>query len=157
YKGALFRGGFGQYFREMVCVTRAPVCPGGPHLQTCPYSTVFETPVDPERFAVLREDPNAPHPFVLTPPLDARTSIAAGRTLELGVALIGRGIEYLPHFIQVLEGMGRDGRYGGRFRVRSVVSAAGRLVYDGMTRRFAGEAAPVWEEEEARPVRRMTV
>jgi len=158
YKGALFRGGFGQYFREMVCVTRAPVCTGCPHLSSCPYSIVFETPVLPERFAVLRKYPNAPHPFVLVPPLDARTSLPAGTVLELSVTLIGRGSEYLPHFIQVLEGMGRDGRYGGRFRVVGVVSAVGegRLVYDGTTRRFVGEA-PLWEEEAAGPVRRMTV
>jgi hypothetical protein len=159
YKGALFRGGFGQYFREMVCVTRAPVCTDCPHLSTCPYSTVFETPVLPDQFTVLRKYPNAPHPFVLVPPLDARTAIPAGAILELGVSLIGRGIDYLPHFIQVLEGMGKDGRYGGRFRVRSVVSAVGpgRLVYDGMTRRFAGEPG-VWQAEEtAAPVRRMAV
>ena len=159
YKGALFRGGFGQYFREMVCVTRAPVCTDCPHLSTCPYSTVFETPVLPDQFTVLRKYPNAPHPFVLVPPLDQRTALPPGTSLELGVSLIGRGIEYLPHFIQVLEGMGRDGRYGGRFRLRSVVSgvAPGRLVYDGMTRRFVGEP-PLWVwEEAAGAVRRMAV
>ena len=32
YKGALFRGGFGQFFRDLVCITRAPVCTGCPHL-----------------------------------------------------------------------------------------------------------------------------
>jgi CRISPR/Cas system endoribonuclease Cas6 (RAMP superfamily) len=159
YKGALFRGGFGQYFREMVCVTRAPVCTDCPHLSTCPYSTVFETPVLPDQFTVLRKYPNAPHPFVLVPPLDQRTALPPGTSLELGVSLIGRGIDYLPHFIQVLEGMGRDGRYGGRFRLRSVVSAVapGRLVYDGMTRRFAAEP-PLWQAEEpAGAVRRMVV
>src|SRR5574341_1022656 len=34
YKGALFRGGFGQFFRDLVCVTRAPVCTGCRHLET---------------------------------------------------------------------------------------------------------------------------
>lgn len=158
YKGALFRGGFGQYFRDMVCVTRAPMCTNCPHLSTCPYSTVFETPVIPSQFSVLRKYPNAPHPFVLVPPLDGRTAIPPQTILELGVTLIGRGIDYLPHFIQVFDGMGRDGRYGGRFRLRSVVSAVGlgRLVYDGMTRRFAGEP-PLWVGEETGPVRRMAV
>jgi len=159
YKGALFRGGFGQYFRDMVCVTRAPVCTDCPHLSTCPYSTVFETPVIPSQFSVLRKYPNAPHPFVLVPPLDGRTAIPPQTVLELGVTLIGRGIDYLPHFIQVFEGMGRDGRYGGRFRVRGVVSPvdSGRLVYDGMTRRFAGEP-PLWVwEEAAGAVKRLTV
>jgi hypothetical protein len=150
YKGALFRGGFGQYFRDMVCVTRAPVCTDCPHLSTCPYSTVFETPVISNQFTVLRKYPNAPHPFVLVPPLDQRTALPAGTNLELGVTLIGRGIEYLPHFVQVFEGMGRDGRYGGRFRLQSVISAVEpeRLVYDGLTRRFVGEP-PLWQADGA--------
>jgi len=120
YKGALFRGGFGEYFREMVCVTRAPVCTGCPHLSTCPYSLVFETPVLSDRFRVLRKYPNAPHPFVLTPPLDGRTSIPPGTSMEVGVTLIGRGIDYLPHFIQVF------GRDGTRRAVRGTVPAAER-------------------------------
>jgi len=145
YKGALFRGGFGQYFRDLVCVTGAPVCTGCPHLSTCPYATVFETPVIPDQFTVMKKYPNAPHPFVLVPPLDQRTALPPGTKLELGVTLIGRGISYLPHFIKVFEGMGRDGRYGGRFRVRNAVSAVepNRLVYDATTRRFMAEP-PLW-------------
>ncbi len=145
YKGALFRGGFGQYFRDLVCVTRAPVCAGCSHLSTCPYSRVFETPVIPGEFTVLKKYPNAPHPFTLSPPLDPRTSLPPQTLLELGVTLIGRGIDYLPHFIRVFEAMGQDGRYGGGFRLRSVVSAIEKdnVIFDGATRRFLAEA-PVW-------------
>ena len=142
YKGGLFRGGFGDYFRDLVCVTRAPICTGCPHLQTCAYSTVFETPVDPTRAAVLRKYPNAPHPFTLTPPLEERTCLPPGTAVDLAVTLIGRGIEHLPHFVRVFESMGADGHYGGRFRLRSV-SGQGRLVYDGATRRVVS-APPPW-------------
>jgi len=153
YKGALFRGGFGQFFRDLVCITRAPVCTGCAHLARCAYSLVFETPVQPETFTVLRKYPNAPHPFVMTPPLDARTAIAAGVEMALDVTLIGRGVEYLPHFIYVLEKMGASGRYGGRFRVRSVVSPVdGAAVYDGATRRIV--RPPVeWRGEDGRAAR----
>ncbi len=112
-----------------------------------------------ERFTVLRKYPNAPHPFVLVPPLDNGTELAAGTSLDLGITLIGRGIDYLPHFIRVFEGMGSDGRYGGRFRIRSVVSAVGanQVVYDGMTRRFVAEP-PLWKPEETTAaVRRLSV
>jgi len=159
YKGALFRGGFGQFFRDLVCVTRAPVCTGCPHLTTCPYSTVFETPVIAEQFTVLRKYPNAPHPFVLAPPLDARTSLPPGTILELGITLIGRGIDSLPYFIRVLEGMGEDGRYGGRFRLRSVVAGQqpDTLVYDATTRRFVAEP-PLWQPPETSgPVKRLAL
>jgi hypothetical protein len=157
YKGALFRGGFGQFFRELVCITRAPVCTGCPHLRTCAYSLVFETPVQPDQFTVLRKYPNAPHPFVMTPPLDSRTEMAAGTELALDVTLIGRGVEYLPHFISVIEAMGASGRYGGRFRLRSVVPAGGgAAIYDGGTRRIFGQPAE-WgggdADREDRPTR----
>jgi hypothetical protein len=145
FKGALFRGGLGQFFREMVCTTRLPVCKGCSEVGTCGYSTVFETPVIPERLSVLRKYPNAPHPFVLTPPLDGRTTIPAGASMELGLTLIGDGIEHLPDFVAVFDAMGRSGRYGGPFRVRSVVGAEepARMVYDGDTRRLVGEP-PLW-------------
>jgi hypothetical protein len=159
YKGALFRGGFGQFFRNLVCVTRMPVCAGCPHLSTCAYSTVFETPVIPEQFTVLKKYPNAPHPFVLAPPLDMRTALPARTTLELSLTLVGRGIESLPHFIAVFEAMGRSGRYGGPFRLRSVVSGEepSRVIYDGATRRFLGEPR-VWRSKEtATAVRRVEI
>ena len=137
FKGALFRGGFGKYFRELVCITRAPECGGCPHLVACPYSIVFETPVQKERFSVLRKYPNAPHPFVMTPPLDDRRRISPGTKLELAVTLIGENIRYLPHFIRVIEALGASGRFGGGFRVHSVTSGT-HLVYDGRMRRLVG-------------------
>jgi len=153
YKGALFRGGFGQFFRDLVCITRVPVCAGCPHLASCAYSLVFETPVQPETFTVLRKYPNAPHPFVMTPPLDTRTALAAGVQMGLDVTLIGRGVEYLPHFIHVLEAMGASGRYGGRFRLRGVVSPIdGDGVYEGATRRIL-RAPAEWRGEDGKPVR----
>ena len=89
YKGALFRGGFGKFFRELVCLTGAPECRGCPHLSNCPYSLVFETPVIPEQFTVLRKYTHAPHPFVLTPPMERRIFLPAGETLSLDSSLFG--------------------------------------------------------------------
>jgi hypothetical protein len=157
YKGSLFRGGFGQFFRDLVCVTRAPVCAGCQKLETCPYSLVFETPVIPDKFTVLRKYPSAPHPFVLTPPLDPRTSLPAGAQLTLELTLIGRGIGYLPHFITVFDAMGKSGRYGGAFHLPSVVSALdGEIpVYDGASRRFLADP-PLWlPPSETPPVARI--
>jgi len=139
YKGSVFRGGFGRFFRELVCVTGMPVCTGCSHVSSCPYSLVFETPVNPVSFRVLRKYPNAPHPFVLTPPLDSRRILPPKTPLELEATLIGRGVHYLAHFVQVIETMGQSGRYGGPFRLRSVVSALdGTAVYDGAAHRFLG-------------------
>jgi len=145
YKGSLFRGGFGHFFRDLICVTRAPDCKGCPHLATCPYSLIFESPVLPEH-AVLRKYPHAPHPFVLVPPLDPRTALPPGVDLCMQVTLIGPGIAYLPHFIRVFDELGASGRYGGRFSISAVTSAFGGrdVVYDGGTRRFLGSPM-VWQ------------
>src|SRR5579863_1857040 len=137
YTGASFRGGFGQFFRDLVCLTRQPLCRGCPHLASCPYSLVFEAPVLPERFAILRKYPNAPHPFVLAPQLTNQTWISARQILPLAITLIGHSVEYLPHLLRVFEAMGSSGRYGGRFRIGEVRSATtGGVVYDGLNRRI---------------------
>jgi CRISPR/Cas system endoribonuclease Cas6 (RAMP superfamily) len=141
YAGALFRGGFGKFFRDLACTTRLPVCAGCGEVAGCSYAQVFESPVDPSRFTVLRKYPNAPHPFVLTPPLDQRSVVPAGERVALQVALIGPGVKYLPHFIRILDAMGKGGDFGGRFRVARVVSGVqpSTEIYDGGARKFVGE------------------
>jgi len=159
YQGALFRGGFGKHFRDLTCVTRAPDCRGCSRSRACPYSMVFETPVDPERFQVLRKYPHAPHPFVLAPEMSAARELRAGSSLSLHVTLIGPGVGYLPHFLVVFDAMGREGRFGGRFRIRRVVAATGGgIVYDGASRQFIGEPPDwTWPAESACEVRRLSL
>src|SRR5712692_9667159 len=130
-----------------------PSCAGCGHLASCPYSLIFETPVDAENFSVLRKYPNAPHPFVLVPPFDGRTGLPPGVTMNLGLTLISRGIEYLPHFIRGFEAMGESGNFGGRFRLNRIVSVVtNEAVYDGFTRRIL-KAPPLWRlPENSNPV-----
>jgi len=155
YKGALFRGGFGAYFRAAVCRTGAEKCAGCAELASCPYSLVFETPVAPERFALLRKYPHAPHPFVMTPPVDSRREIPRGEEFVIDITLIGPGVEHLPHFIGAIAAMGRGGKYGGRFRIARVDCASG-LVFDGKTGRLEGKPA-AWLPGERGRARRATL
>ena len=151
YKGALFRGGFGEFFRGLTCVTGAPTCAGCFHSESCAYLRVFESPVRPEQMPVLRRYPYAPHPFVLTPPLDPRTALPVGTELALELTLIGPGIRYLPHFIAVFDALGRSGRYGGAFRLKRVTSALEEavVIYDGSSRRLMAEP-PLWRPPHGR-------
>ncbi len=138
YKGALFRGGFGQFFRRVACQTGAESCNGCPQISTCPYSVVFETPVIPGQTPLLRKYPYAPHPFVLVPPLDSCNVIPAGTEFLMGITLIGAGAGYLAHFIGAIGAMGRSGAYGGFFKVNGVQSAVqgGGVIYDGRNGRL---------------------
>lgn len=155
YKGAIFRGGFGQFFRDLVCTTRAPSCAGCPHVTSCPYSIVFETPVIPEDFTILKKYPNAPHPFVLTPPLDRREMLPPGLDLSVDFTLIGRGLDYFPHFIHVVDAMGRSGRYGGVFRIERITAPmnGGALLYDGRLRKIVASPRLWICGEEPAPVK----
>lgn len=109
YKGALLRGGFGYAFQRAACAApcwqRTESCSAE---LLCPYRWVFETPHPPD-VPQLHDLQDVPRPFVIEPPLDHKRSYAAGETLEFGLILIGRGIDFLPYFLYGFEQLGRNG------------------------------------------------
>jgi len=148
YKGATFRGGFGAVFKSIVCPTHETDCVHARLGEPCVYSEVFETPV-PVGSQVMRKYPRAPHPFVLTPPLDRRTRFTPEDELRLELVLIGRAIAWLAYFICTLEELGRRGVGPRRSRYRidraeSVTpknasgDSAPTRVYDGVQRKVVG-------------------
>ena len=145
FKGAAFRGGFGYVFKGIVCPMHDQDCIHSRLGDPCIYSEVFETPV-PSGSSVMRKYPYAPHPFVLTPPLDRRAHFAAGTDLNLELVLVGRAIPWLAYFIHTLEELGRRGvgPHRSRYGIARVVSfkdtdgtggAEQVLVYDGVGRK----------------------
>ena len=109
YKGALLRGGFGYAFQRIACPTscwgRAEACPT---TLLCPYRWVFETP-HPAGIPHLHDLQDVPRPFVIEPPLDHQRQYAAGASLEFGLILIGRGIDYVPYFLLGFAHLGETG------------------------------------------------
>ncbi|MBI3013679.1 MAG: CRISPR system precrRNA processing endoribonuclease RAMP protein Cas6 [Candidatus Tectomicrobia bacterium] len=140
YAGSALRGGFGHAFKRAVCVVRHGECDRCLVRQQCPYQYVFETPpaADTE---MLRKYPAAPHPFVIEPPLNGRRNYAAGDSLEFGLTLIGRGIDYLPYFIVAFEELGRTGlgRQHGRYRLAEVRGETRNRGPDGWAMIYAGD------------------
>jgi hypothetical protein len=154
YKGGLFRSGLGLFLREQACITGAPACGGCPHLARCAYPLVFENPIQPDEAAVLRRYTHAPHPFVLRPPLEPGTRLAAGAVFRAGLAVFGPAHGLLPALLEALDRMGRSGRYGGPFRLVCVRSA----LTGAELARSGGEGwlrePPLWSPGPARgPVR----
>lgn len=123
FRGGLFRSGLGLFLRELACITGADTCQGCPHLARCAYSVIFETPVVAGQTPVLRRYTHAPHPFVLRPPLEPGTRLAAGTVFRAGLCVFGPALEWLPALLEALDRMGRSGRYGGRFELRRLRSA----------------------------------
>jgi len=148
YKGGAFRGGFGYAFKSIVCPTHDTDCIHSRLGNTCVYSEVFETPVPPGS-VIMRKYPRAPHPFVLTPPLEPRSRFTAEDELSLGLVLVGRAIPWLAYFICTLEELGRRGvgpqrsryqihRAESLIRINGSGSVPRTLVYDGTQRKVMG-------------------
>jgi hypothetical protein len=112
YLCSTVRGMFAASFRQVVCVTRAPVCDGCLLLHRCPYPYIFETPPALHLRVVLQTRfRQAPRPYIFEVPL-----IYHGEeTLELGLVLVGRALDFLPYFLYVVQETGKSGL--GRARV----------------------------------------
>ena len=108
YKGSTFRGAFGHAFKKVVCVNREKICESCLLKGKCVYSYVFETP-PPSDTSKMRKYPFAPHPFVITPPLEEKRIYREGETLCFELTLIGKSIDFLPYFIYTFDELGRMG------------------------------------------------
>lgn len=119
YKGSTFRGGFGHAFKKIVCVSREKICESCMLKQKCAYSYIFETP-PPSDTKIMRKYPYAPHPFVITPPLEEEREYNQGDTLCFGLTLIGKSVEFLPYFIYTFDELGQIGIGRGRGKYKLV-------------------------------------
>ena len=112
YKGSVLRGALGHSFRRLSCHTRGGSCLGCMFGSRCPYAYVFETTA-----AALPGNFNhhyIPRSFIIEPPVDGRTDYEAGEKLEFTLLLLGRGLDYLPHFITSFERAAAVGLGAGR-------------------------------------------
>ncbi len=107
WKGSALRGAFGHVFRRLACVG-GRLCPPCRVPDRCPYHYIFETAPLPGSVA-LRKLTDIPRPFVFEPPEDTAEIYEPGAPFELGLVLIGRGIDFLPHFIVTLRELGEQG------------------------------------------------
>jgi len=114
YKGSTLRGGFGAVFKRTVCFQKqVKSCADCLLKANCPYAYIFETAPPPDA-EVLRTYSDVPLPFVIEPPLDTKTVYEPGESLDFGLVLVGRAINYLPYFIVVFQELGKAGLGQGR-------------------------------------------
>ncbi len=147
YKGATFRGALGFAFKKVACALPRKNCPACLLRHRCAYSVCFETPV-PERTAMMRRYPYAPHPFVIEPPADLKTRYEAGEALDVGLCIVGKANEYLPQFIYAFEemagaGLGRDRAKASLLSLTAMEDGRERTVYDHASERLEGEAPTI--------------
>lgn len=113
YKGSTLRGGFGNAFKKVVCISKGRICTSCLLKGKCVYSYIFETP-PPSNTSKMKKYPFAPHPFVITPPLEEKRTYQEGEILCFELILIGKAIDFLPYFIYTFDELGRRGIGKGR-------------------------------------------
>lgn len=136
YKGAVFRGAFGYAFKKVVCITKKNDCLSCLLKGKCVYAYIFETP-PPSDSTLMRKYPSAPHPFVLTPPLEDDRAYEPGELIKFELVLIGKAIDFLPYFIYTFEELGRMGlgKRRGKFSLEDVqvgeANSKRKVIYTG--------------------------
>ena len=161
YKGSAFRGGFGYAFKRATCITRDRHCEPCILKSSCAYFKVFESKVPGETAERLRLGGDAPHPFVIEPPLTEQGYFRPGDKLSFSLVLIGTAIGQLPFFVYAFMILGESfgiGKGRGRFRLLEVEDENGKQLYDegnlagGFVIRSAGEVMDLENISENRAI-----
>ena len=148
YKGSAFRGGFGHAFKRATCITRDRFCEPCILKSSCAYHRVFESKVPPDTAERLHLGGDAPHPFVIEPPLTEQRYFQPGDRVSFSLVLFGSAVGQLPFFVYAFMILGESfgiGRGRGRFRLLGVEDENGKQLYDngnlsgGCAVRTAGE------------------
>ena len=138
YKGSTFRGAFGIAFKRAVCIVQHGDCARCLVRAQCVYPYIFDTPVDNAQ-GIFRGYQNAPHPYVIEPPLETKTDYAPGDGFAIGLTLIGKALDYVPYFIYAFQRLGETGVGRGRGKCDLILGEAldadgsWQSVYDGQS------------------------
>lgn len=90
----------------------------------------------------MRKYETIPHPFVIEPPEEDKTSYAPGDELVFTLVLIGKAIESVPYFICAFEQMAEQGLGSGRARFKVAAVRQGDVpFYDPTTETITAPAA----------------
>lgn len=109
YKGSPWRGLFGHCFKTVICPFNTSRCHTCLIRQHCHYLQVFETPASLAQRKTLNGTDHYPHPFILTPPLDRRSTIPAGETFTSELILLSPAFSLFPFLVATFDLMGKRG------------------------------------------------
>jgi hypothetical protein len=137
FLGSTFRGSFGYALKAIACVMPHQDCARCLLVERCIYPRLFE-PRANQPDGLLKQQQNAPRPFIFEPPLPGQRysasmvnteieqatdgnsngqkrlfaeplRLAAGDELRFGLTLIGPAIEELPYIVYAVSLMARHG------------------------------------------------
>jgi len=94
---------------------------------------VFESKVSPDTADRLRLGSDAPHPFVIEPPMTKQGYFQPGDRLTFSLVLVGSAVGQLPFFVYAFMILGESfgiGKGRGRFRLLEVEDESGKQLFD---------------------------
>jgi hypothetical protein len=145
YKGSTFRGVLGWRLKKIICVNRdVAECRDCLLASKCLYTYLFSPPL-PQETQFLKHTSRIPSPIIVEPPLTMQHIFQTDDIIEVGLVLIGKGLEYLPYLIYVFTEIGKSGigagvheragkKRGGRFELLEAYdNIGGKLIYSGQS------------------------
>jgi hypothetical protein len=156
FPGSALRGAFGHALKTAVCVMNHRDCERCLVVSRCIYPYVFETPWPPAVTERHRDQQNAPHPYLLDPPVyrvrsaecgvrneetqndegaarrgqwAREVTLAPDDEIVFGLTLFGQAIEHLPFLIYAVHEMAERGLSVRRHRFE--LAHVDRLEPDG--------------------------
>jgi CRISPR/Cas system endoribonuclease Cas6 (RAMP superfamily) len=127
FKGSTIRGVFGHALKKVVCALRLAECNACILKSTCVYYMIFEEG-EPAGARIAAK----PHPYIIEPPLDSKTTYKKGENLEFNIILIGKANDYLPYFICAFENIGSSG-IGKRINGKASAFILDEVIYENET------------------------
>ena len=121
-KASMLRGGFGNIFRRLNCINKKnKTCTNCPIKETCAYSYIFET----------TEFSQKPRPYIIEVPFNDKRSFKKGETIKFTIVLLGKAINYLPHFIFTFIELGKKGltKKNYKFKLEKVIDSNNNIVF----------------------------
>ena len=132
YKGSTIRGVFGHALKKVVCALKKTDCTQCLLADRCLYTTVFEISARAPAEKGRKRIAQPPHPYVIEPPADLKTSYKKGDPLDFSLFLFGAACDHLPYFIYAFDSIRRIGkRINGKAATFSLdaVYADGTQIY----------------------------
>ncbi|MCS6886386.1 MAG: CRISPR system precrRNA processing endoribonuclease RAMP protein Cas6 [Acidobacteriota bacterium] len=151
FLGSTLRGAFGRALKSVVCIVNHGECQRCIVKTRCIYPYIFETPV-PENIIQLQGQARAPHPFVLSLPIEPdynwnskRQIYHQGDVLYFRLLLMGKAVYSLPFVIYTIQKMARQGLgvHRGKFELAHVVDREGREIFSAETGTLSSNLKPV--------------
>ena len=109
WKGATLRGGLGRALKQTFCDRPCLEGLACTRASACPYARLFAPDQADAPAATLHGLRDLPRPYVVRPPLDAKTTFAPNDRLVFDLVLLGEAIEYWSHLISTFTQLGRMG------------------------------------------------